>query len=333
MSPEETLLAALHHDPGDAACWLALTDALEESGQADRAALLRLRLELQQASDRPRKRMENQMRRLLLDRGVRPPVPLRTNSLGMALALVPAGSFWMGSPPGEPGRHGDEHPRHRVEISRPFYLGLYPVTQAQYRAVMGRNPSYFCATGEGQGRVAGLGTADFPVEEVSWFDAVSFCERLSALPAEMKAGRIYRLPTEAEWEYACRAGTTSLYFYGDRLTSDRANIDGNFPEGKDMPQGPYLERTCPVGSYPANAFGLYDMHGNVWEWCSDWFDEDYYPVSPSVDPRGPAEGRRRVLRGSSWFYGARICRSAYRYRYEPEARHRDYGLRVALDAG
>src|SRR4029077_11345152 len=141
-------------------------------------------------------------------------------------------------------------------------------------------------------------------------------------------GRKYRLPTEAEWEYSCRGGasSSSIFHYGNSLSSTQANFDGRLPYG-GRGTGPYLERTCKVGSYPANAFGLHDMHGNVWEWCSDWYDEGYYPVSPSVDPPGPANGYRGVLLVGSWFYGARTGRSPYRYRYEPEERHHDYGMR------
>jgi uncharacterized protein (TIGR02996 family) len=331
MNPEPCLLDALHADPGDAACWLALADCLEETGRPEQAELLRLRLALQSAEIEDRPTLERRLL-LLLDAGVHPPAPLLAGPLGLRLALVPPGSFWMGSPPDEPGRHHDEGPRHRVELTRAFYLGVYPVTQAQYQAVAGHNPSHFRHGGEGAAPVRNLDTSAFPVERVSWQDAVAFCRRLSELPQEKAAGRVYRLPTEAEWEYACRAGTSTMFHYGDALTSDRANIDGNLPEG-DAPRGLYLARTCPVGRFPANAFGLHDMHGNVWEWCSDWFDATYYEHSPAADPTGPAHGKRRALRGGGWFYGARICRSAYRYRYEPDNRHNDFGLRVALDAG
>ena len=331
MDTERTLLSALGADPGDRACWLALGDWLEESDQADRAELLRLRLELQNPEPRPRREREQRLRSLL-ERGVPPVVVSLINSIGMALALVPAGAFWMGSPEGEPGRHHDEAPRHRVEISRAFYLGIHPVTQEQYLRVTGSAPSHFRAGGEGGALVRGIDTGNFPVERVSWHDAMAFCRGLSELPAEKAAQRTYRLPTEAEWEYACRAGTTTLFHFGDSLTSDLANIDGNLPEG-DAPRGRYLAHSCEVGTYPPNALGLHDMHGNVWEWCADWFDENYYPRSPGADPLGPPAGSRRVLRGGGWFYGARICRSAYRYRFEPDVRHYDFGMRVALTVG
>src|SRR5262249_15473190 len=158
--------------------------------------------------------------------GVRPVVPILVNSLGMSLALVPAGTFWMGSPEGEPGWHQDESPRHRVEISRAFYMGCCPVTQEQYQRVTGQTPSHFRAGAEGRQLVRGMDRGSSPVERISWFAAVEFCRKLSELPAEKEAGRTYRLPTEAEWEYACRAGTSTLFHFGDSLTSDRANIDG-----------------------------------------------------------------------------------------------------------
>jgi uncharacterized protein (TIGR02996 family) len=330
MDTEWTLLEALRADPADRACWLALGDWLEEDGQADRAELLRLRLGLQGIEPDHRPDRESRLR-CLLDRGVLPVVPVFTNSIGMRLALVPAASFWMGSLEGEPHWYPDEVPRHEVEIPHAFYLGVHPVTQQQYQQVMGANPSHFRSGGEGAPLVRSISTNLFPVERVSWHDAVAFCKNLSELPAEKEAGRSYRLPTEAEWEYACRAGTTTIYHYGDSLTSDRANIDGKLPEG-DAPVGRSLSRTCPVGLFPPNAFGLYDMHGNVWEWCADWFDEAYYTRSPARGPSGPNTGYRRALRGGSWFCGARVCRSAYRYRYEPDARHNEFGLRVALSA-
>jgi uncharacterized protein (TIGR02996 family) len=331
MDTQRTLLQALHADPNDDTCWLALADWLEESGQPDRAELMRLRLELQSAEADRRPDRERRLRRLLR-RGAVPAVPEVINAVGMRLALVPAGSFWMGSSAEEPGRHEDEGPRHRVRLSRAFYLGVYPVTQEQYGRVLGTNPSSFRAGGEGETSVRGLDTSAFPVENVSWHDAVLFCQLLSVLPQEREAGRVYRLPSEAEWEYACRAGTTTLFHFGNSLTSDQANIDGNLPEGKAS-RGVYLARTSAAGSYPGNAFGLCDMHGNVWEWCADWFDENYYPHSPETDPAGPPGGTMRSLRGGAWYYPARICRSAYRYRYDPHARHKDFGFRVALDAG
>jgi uncharacterized protein (TIGR02996 family) len=329
MDTEGTLLAALHADPTDHACWLALADWLEEDGQLRRAEQLRLRLLLQDAEVAERSRHEKRLLELL-DEGTRPVVPTLQNAAGIRMALIPAGSFWMGSPPGEPGRHHDEDPYHHVELTRPFYLSTCPVTQGQFQRVVGHNPSHFRTDGEGAPLVRGTDTSDFPVERVSWDDAVAFCASLSALPQERSAGRVYRLPSEAEWEYACRAGTSTLFHFGNSLSSDRANVDGDLPEG-GAPRRPKLSRTCVVGSYPPNAFGLYDVHGNVWEWCDDWYDPDYYRSSAGRDPKGPASGTRRSLRGGGWFFGAHLCRSAYRYRYEPDAHNSTFGMRVAME--
>jgi formylglycine-generating enzyme required for sulfatase activity/tRNA A-37 threonylcarbamoyl transferase component Bud32 len=209
----------------------------------------------------------------------------------MTLKLIPAGTFQMGSPAGQ--GHGFEHPQHEVRITRPFYLGVFEVTQGQYQAVMGQTPSYF------------KGSADLPVENVSWLDTVKFCNTLSereglrpfykidgvSVSVPDWSGMGFRLPTEAEWEYACRAGSTTRYSFGDdeaRL-SDFAWFSGN-SGGK----------THPVGQKRPNAFGLYDTHGNVWEWCWDWYATDFYKQSPTDDPRGPRSAAYRVFRGGSW---------------------------------
>jgi formylglycine-generating enzyme required for sulfatase activity len=252
-----------------------------------------------------------------------------TNSIGMKLVLIPPGEFMMGSPEGEKDRQEREGPQHRVRITRPFYFGVYQVTQEEYEQVMGTNPSAFSRDGRNSGRVSGLDTSRFPVESVSWNDAVEFCRRLSALPAERSAGREYRLPTEAEWEYACRAGTTTPFHFGSVLNGRQANHDGNYPYGTSE-KGPYLERTTTVGSYSANGFGLYDMHGNVWEWCADWHAGDYYANSPVNDPKGPASGSGRVIRGSSWGSFAGRCRSANRSGPSPGFRAIVLGFRLAL---
>ena len=243
------------------------------------------------------------------------------NSLGMRFALIPAGKFLMGSPESEGGRGDDEGPQHEVEIARPFYLGIHQVTQKQYKKLMGENPSCFTR--------ANGGGASHPVEQVSWEEAVEFCRRLSVLPEEQAAGRTYRLPTEAEWEYACRGGAnaSSPFAFGDSLSSTQANFNGNNPYG-GAATGPYLQRTTPVGSFEPNGFGLYDMHGNVWEWCADWFDEYYSSQSPQQDPQGPQGGSRRVLRGGGCFDDAHDCRSAVRDSAEPGSRGGHVGFRV-----
>ena len=254
-----------------------------------------------------------------------------TNSIGMKFTLIPPGEFMMGSPRWEDGRFSDEGPRRRVQITRPFYLGVYPVTHEEYERVTGANPSSFSPDGGRSDWVSGLDTSRFPVERVSWEDAVEFCRKLSALPDEHTAGREYRLSTEAEWEYACRAGTTSPFHFGSLLDGSQANCDGNHPYGTST-TGPYLRRTTTVGSYAPNAFGLHDMHGNVWQWCADWYDVDYYANSPVDDPPGPASGSSRVCRGGSWRFGGRYLRSANRNCYEPGHRSFSLGFRVALVA-
>jgi formylglycine-generating enzyme required for sulfatase activity len=246
------------------------------------------------------------------------------NSVGMTLNLIGAGEFRMGSTVGELDRGNDEGPQHDVSLAQPFYIGIYPVTQQQYEAVMGQNPSHF---NEARG-----GGRDFPVETISWDEANEFCRRLSALPSERQARRSYRLPTEAEWECACRGGVGMPFSSGLTLTSREANFNGNYPYGI-VARGPYLERTSRVGSYPPNPFGLFDMHGNVWEWCQDHYDRCYYRNSPRDDPQGPPQGIQRVVRGGSCFNIGRFCRSAYRLGIAPGNRNLDVGMRVVMVPG
>jgi formylglycine-generating enzyme required for sulfatase activity len=234
---------------------------------------------------------------------------------GILLRLIPAGEFDMGSPDNEEGRgrYGDEGPVHNVKISKPFYMGKYEITQAQWKAVMGadNNPSDFKGD-------------NLPVETVSWNDAQEFLK---------KASDGLRLPTEAEWEYACRAGTTTPFNTGNNITTDQANYNGNYPYAGN-PKGEYRVKTTPVGTFRPNAWGLYDMHGNVWEWCSDWYAQKYYEECKNgvTDPSGPGNGARRVLRGGSWFNNARGMRSAFRYWGGPADRTGDIGFRVAVPA-
>jgi formylglycine-generating enzyme required for sulfatase activity len=254
------------------------------------------------------------------------------NSVGMPLRLIPAGQFTMGSPTGETDRGRDED-AHRVEITRAFYLGKFPVTQRQYEKVMGENPSYFSPRGKGAAEVRGLKTEDFPVENVSWNDAAEFCRRLSELPAERAAGRRYRLPTEAEWEYACRAGTTTPFHFGASLTPNLARFDGRRPYGEGAARAADpAARPAAVGSSGGpNDFGLFDMHGNVQQWCQDWYDPHYYAGSPKADPQGPAAAKvYRVLRGGSWFDAAKDCRSAARGYSAPVIESKLFGFRVVL---
>jgi uncharacterized protein (TIGR02996 family) len=334
---EEAFLQALHADPCDETTWLALGDWLEEHGQEQRAELLRLvrrsrALPLWEQTDE-RKQMEKCVADLL-NAGVRPVVPEVVNSIGMRFALVPPGSFLMGSPEDEEGRYDDEGPQHDVEITRAFYLGVFPVTQAQWQTVMGNNPSFFSSSGGGKRKVKGMNTDDFPVEQVSWEEAWDFLTKLALLEKEREQGRVYRLPTEAQWEYACRGGACSStpFHHGNSLSSTQANFCGDRPYGGAR-KGPYLKRTCKVGSYRPNAFGLFDMHGNVHEWCQDWYDKDYYKVSPRRDPQGPSRGSYLVFRGGAWDCAAVYCRRASRTCLGPSDRSNSLGFRVALERG
>jgi formylglycine-generating enzyme required for sulfatase activity len=244
------------------------------------------------------------------------PANYLSNSIGRKLAPIPAGEFLMGASAQDVERFKREPagfnppekpyvPQHRVKITKAFDLGACEVTQAQYEKVMGTNPS---ANKESQ---------DHPVDTVNLDDGVAFCQKLSALPEERQAGRVYRLPTEAEWEYACRAGTTTATHYGNSLSSSQANIDGGYPLGI-AEKGPRIGKTVRVASYASNAWGLYDMHGNLWEWCLDGPRE--YSANAIADPRGPeTDGTARVLRGGSWREGAvtaalRKPRDPVRYR-------------------
>jgi uncharacterized protein (TIGR02996 family) len=326
---EAAFLQALHAEPNDEATWLALADWLQDNGHADRAELVRLvrRLRALPVMEVSPERAELEGRVAeLLNHGVSPVAAEVVNSIEMRLALIPPGCFRMGSPPSEVGRAGYEK-AHEMEITKPFYLGVFPVTQAQWQAVMGSNPSYFSATGGGEDEVRGLDTSDFPVEMVSWEDAQAFLQRLAALGAEIGAWWGYRLPSEAEWEYACRAGASTPFCLGSSLSSRQANFIGDYPYG-GAGKGPCLRRTCAVGSYRPNAFGLYDTHGNVWEWCADWFGGDSYGQSAAKDPLGPAGGFARVVRGGCWGSSGQGCRSATRHMDTPSSRSSGMGFRV-----
>jgi formylglycine-generating enzyme required for sulfatase activity len=219
-----------------------------------------------------------------------------TNSIGMKFIAIPAGRFTMGVPDvGNSEPAPPECPSHEVSITRSFWLGQHEVTQAQYQAVMGSNPSHRLPGAES--------TDDFPVENVTWYDAVEFCQRLSDLPDEKSQHHRYRLPTEAEWEYACRSGKSEPYRWNPRRP-----LDDN--SGETAGIEPPLPLAT-VGSYAANGFGLYDMRGNVWEWCSDWFDRSYYSRSPVDDPQGPEQGYLKVVRGGDWIFVGEVCRINY----------------------
>jgi len=231
------------------------------------------------------------------------------NANGMALVLIPPGKFAMGSPEGEAAAQRSEMPQHEVEITKPIFFGITEVTQAQYERVMKNNPSKFRQV---------EGDPDAPVEHVTWEEAQAFCEELSKLPEEVVAGRVYRLPTEAEWEYACRAGTKSATFHDQKPLKD-------FAWQKENAEG----RPHAVKQLQPNPWGLYDMTGNVWEWCHDRFDDQYYMQGGGKDPTGPATGAIRVMRGGSWGGNDKTCRSAYRVGLTPSSKE-GMGFRVCF---
>jgi formylglycine-generating enzyme required for sulfatase activity len=232
-----------------------------------------------------------------------------TNSISMKLSLIPPGEFVMGSPPQEEW-HRDDEAVHRVTLTHPFYIGATEVTQRQWEALMGTNPS-FC-TGD-----------DLPVETVTWEQAAEFCRKLS-----LKEGAHYRLPTEAEWEYSCRAGTATPFHTGETISTDQANYDGNYTYAGGR-TGVFREKTTEAGSFSPNAWGLHDMHGNVWEWCADWYGE--YPQGEVTDPTGPTQGDRRVFRGGCWINFPAVCRSANRAKVTPVSWHFHLGFRVVRE--
>jgi len=256
-----------------------------------------------------------------------PGEPVRfTNSIGMVLVKIPEGKFQRGSPNNEEGNNDLEGPRAWVRISKPFFMGIHEVTQAEYVAVMETNPSEYGPKGKGWAKLAGQDVRRFPVENVSWNDAKDFCRRLSSRKEELDKGHRYRLPTEAEWEYACRAGTTTPFSFGNSLEAGQANSDTNRPYGGGKKEkGP--GHPVAVGSYPANAFGLFDMHGNVWEWCEDYFG----PYSATEDPKGPNSGEDRIFRGGAWAFGGMECRSASRGFRAPTYKSPYNGFRVVCD--
>jgi formylglycine-generating enzyme required for sulfatase activity len=287
-----------------------------------------------------------------------------TNRIDMKLVRIPGtreiykpkNTFTMGSPRSEWIVWGEQlgkgEYQHEVEVS-PFHLGVYEVTQRQFRKVMKYNPSYFSTNakgraganypvqpGAGRGSIPpGENTEDYPVEMVSWDEAKEFCEKLTTMDTVKPRGWIYRLPTEAEWEYACRGGSAvyQVFHFGNTLSSKQANFQGSipYPPVNDARpggvKGPNLQRTCRVGTYNPNGFGLYDMHGNVFEWCQDWWEEDYYQHSAPKDPTGPAMGTVKVQRGGGWLLNGFDCRSAWRpLGHQPELRAHSTGFRVAL---
>ncbi len=217
-----------------------------------------------------------------------------------AFRWIPPGRFMMGSPQTEAEREEDEA-QHEVSLTEGYWLGETVVTQALWEVVMGENPSRF----KGPKR---------PVESINWHDSVKFMQRLNVEQDDLDL----RFPTEAEWEHACRAGTQTPFSFGETITTDQVNYDGNYPYAGGK-KGEFREETAEVKAFPANSWGLYQMHGNVWEWCYDWYGD--YPTEPVSDPTGPKSGAARVLRGGSWINNARNARSAYRNRNDPSNRN------------
>jgi eukaryotic-like serine/threonine-protein kinase len=246
------------------------------------------------------------------------------NGVELTMVKIPLGKFMMGSPASEKGHNEDESPQYQVNVPE-FYLGQTLVTQAQWKAVnnswlqsiMGNNPSHF------------KGNDQLPIERVSWLDAMDFCQKLS-----QKTGRTYRLPSEAEWEYACRAGATTPFAFGETITPAVVNYDGKFPYG-GADKGEYRAKTTPVGSFPPNLFGLYDLHGNVWEWCLDEWIDNYNVVPLDGSARGSIisrdENKQRLLRGASWINFSSNCRSANRACYAASYRDYSIGFRVICE--
>jgi formylglycine-generating enzyme required for sulfatase activity len=230
--------------------------------------------------------------------------------LSFPFRWIPPGTYQRGSPESEPGRDRDEGPRHRVILTRGFYLGTYEVTQAQWLAVMGENPAVF-QQGEDHLRR--------PVESVSWEDCQRFLQRLN------QRGRgLFRLPTEAEWEYACRAGTPTRYYWGDAL-EDYQTHPHAWANSRSM------ATTHPVGTKPANPWGLFDMSGSVWEWCQDWYGP--YSAEEQTDPTGPSAGTEKIFRGGSWYDFPVSLRSSNRHRHRTDGRYTAIGLRLVWEPG
>ena len=293
MHDETAFLQAMQENPEDATLRLIFADWLEERGDP-RSELIRLLHTLTQSVEVPdRSNLEDRLRNLLAT-GVQPVGPFWTNSIGMKFAWIPPGTFLMGTLATEDGRSENET-QHKVTLSKGFYLAIHPVTGAYWQEIMGVNPS------ENK-------HDEHPVEQVSWEDCQEFLRRLSD-----REQHACRLPTEAEWEWACRASTTTSYYFGKTISKKQANF------------GRWV--TSIMGFFRPNAWGLYDMHGNVWEWCADWFGD--YPQADTFDPQGALWGTDRVLRGGSFYDQASKLRSASRHGDDPTLRYFRYGFRVA----
>ena len=315
----EGLLAGIVADPLEETRWLVLAGWLEEFDDPRRAKLLRLHRKMLATCCEPSRhpdRAEWQARMVgLIAAGVRPCLPQETITLpggvGMTFSHIPPGSFLMGS--NHPEGCDDEKPVHRVNLTKGFFLGTHQVTQAQWKAINGATPSIFKG-------------ANRPVENVSWDDCQEFCQKLTDHLGER--GTV-SLPSEAEWEYACRAGTTTEFHFGDVITTDLANYDGNYT-WNGSPKGKYRKSTTKVGSFPANSWGLFDMHGNCGEWCQDWYAP--YSLDNPIDPIQLKEqsSKYRVLRGGAWCDFPEGCRAAKRTRDPPADRDVNFGFRCVF---
>jgi uncharacterized protein (TIGR02996 family) len=316
MNTLDALLAGIVAEPQEETRWLVLADWLQEHDDPRRAELLRLHRELLATCCNPAHRSRKKWHARiveLLDAGVRPCVPQHTlmlpGDVPLVGAFVPPGSFLMGG-----AEYDDEKPVHRVTLTAGFFLGVHPVTQAQWTAVMGTEPSHF----KGPNR---------PVEQVSWEECQEFGVKLTA---HVGGSATVRLPTEAEWEWACRAGTATHYHFGDVPNVDLANYNG-LQKWNGSKKGKNRKATNDVGSFPPNAWGLFDLHGNVCEWCADAYAP--YTSHEQIDPLGKSENSNNskfTLRGGSWSYYPQRCRAADRDGSAPDYRYYDVGFRVCF---
>jgi uncharacterized protein (TIGR02996 family) len=328
MSPpgatEQAFLDDIVAQPEDVSLWHILADWLEDQDDP-RGELVRLTWKLQYEADNPEFAARQKRVQALLADGVMPVRP-RVTLEGIEFAWVPAGTFLMGAPKGEHPRSGHVEDRHRVRLTRPFWIGVTPVTQGQWQTLVGNNPASFSRVGAMAEKVEKLDYDELdrlPVEMVSWHGARDFCAKLGR-----RLRRTARLPTEAEWEYACRAGTTTPFSFGKILDGRQANCRESFGTKKKCRQ---QDRPTVVGSYRPNPWGLWDVHGNVWEWCADGYDENSYVELDEVDPfRDEAEPEYCVQRGGAWNYAGFCSRSAHRANDRPTETRYDTGFRVCL---
>lgn len=311
MHDEATFLQAMQEQPEDNALRLVFADWLEERGDP-RGELLRLLHTLTKEVETPQRQELEGRLRSLLGAGVQTVGPFWMNSIGIKFAWVTPGTFRMGSPKKDKWRCDDET-QHWVTLSKGFYLAIHPVTQASWQEVMGNNRSHFH-------------DGYLPVVQVSWDDCQEFLQKLSK-----QDGHAYRLPTEAEWEYACRGATTTPFFYGETISTDQANFNGH--NRVSNPEGLHRGKTTPVGSFSPNAWGLNDMHGNVCEWCADWYEVCPEWLDYVVDPQGPESGPGRVYRGGSFECPPFMLRSASRLWSRQMNHMNNVGFRAARFLG